>query len=148
MAAIYHDALATRLHGFSDELNYPEAMRTSRGVSGRFNLSEYDSCVFIYAKPPMRRAFQFGITDMTGPGCWPPRGNVTSLLSRGATGPVVKGVLVTLAPLTELVKVFVSKTNLIRDPRVAFNSLTSSQISICTRLYAQAYHRYTSLSLC
>ena len=23
-AAIYHDVLATRLHGFSDELNYPE----------------------------------------------------------------------------------------------------------------------------
>jgi hypothetical protein len=126
VAAIYHDVLATCLHGFSDELNYPEAMRTSGGVSGRFNLSKYDSCVFTYAKPPMRRAFQFGITYMTGPGCWPPRGNVTSLLSRGATGPVAKGITITLAPLTELMQVFVSKTDLIRDPRVAFNGLKSS----------------------
>lgn len=51
-AAIYHDALASRLHELSDELSYLEAMHTSRGLSGRFNLSKFDSCVFIYDGPP------------------------------------------------------------------------------------------------
>ena len=79
MAAVYPDALATHLHEFSDELNYPEAMRKSGGVSGGFDLSRYGFCVFIYAKPPMRRAFQFGITDMSRPGFWPPRRSLTHI---------------------------------------------------------------------
>ena len=70
---------------------------------------------------------------------------MTSLPSRDATWPIVKGALVTIVPLTELMQDFISKTDPIRDPRVAFNGLASSQISVCIHFYAQAYHCYTSL---
>ena len=53
---------------------------------------------------------------MTRPGYWPLRGNVTSLLFRGVTDPVIKGALVTLAPLTKLMEVFVSKTKPNKGP--------------------------------
>ena len=84
---------------------------------------------------------------MTGLGSCPPRGNVTSLLSRDMTGPVINSALIALVPLTELMRAFIFKSDLIRFSRVSFEGLTLLQIYVCTRLYAQAHHRYPTLSL-
>ena len=107
VAAIYHDVLATRLHGFSYELNYPETTRTLKSFSGGFVLSEYDSCVLIRAKPRMRRSFQFGATDMTSSGSGPTRGSETSPIFGSTTEAVITGVLVSLVLLTKLMQAFV-----------------------------------------
>ena len=57
-AATYRDELSIRLHGYSNELNYPDEIAyTSNGISGAFDISTYDSHVSIYAKPRMRRCF-------------------------------------------------------------------------------------------
>ena len=60
VAAIQHDVLATALHGFSYELNYPEESYAPKSIFTGFVLCEYDSCLLIRKKPRMRRSFQFG----------------------------------------------------------------------------------------
>ena len=63
-AALYHEKLATHLHGLLDEPNYlDEAMCTPGGVTGGFNIFGYDSSVSVYIKPSMQHSFQFGIHD-------------------------------------------------------------------------------------
>ena len=97
-AAVYHDVVATRFHVFPTELNYPdEAVRTSRGHStGGFDGSGCGVVTLVHNEPNLRRSFQFGVEGITSPKSWPPKGRVTSLLTKGETGPVVEGDLVTL----------------------------------------------------
>ena len=68
-------------------------------------------------------------------------------LIHGSLIETVTGVTVSLVPLTALMQQFMSRSDLIKDSRVSFEGMTRVQMDICVRLYAQAYHRYTSLSL-
>ena len=93
----------------------------------------------------MRRSFQFGTTIVTDSGPGPVR--VKTPPFHGTLIDTVTGDPASVVPLTTLMQEFMSKSDLIKDSRVSFEGMTPVQMDICTRLYAQAYHRYTSLSL-
>ena len=92
----------------------------------------------------MRRTFQFGAIVATNSN---PNPASEAALDHGSLIETITGVTVSLVPLTALMQQFMSRSDLIKDSEVSFGDMTRVQMDICVRLYAQAYHRYTSLSL-
>ena len=68
-------------------------------------------------------------------------------VDHGSLIQTIMGAMLSLMPLTVLMQHFMSSSDLIKDLKMSFRDMTCAQIGICTCLYAQAYHHYTSLSL-